>query len=100
MKESAMSNTTTIQQLNRDLAKQMNEIALRNPQSLDAGKFVGIANGKVVVVADNWRAVANALRRAEPDPSKTFCIQLGRDYNTPQEILEGRAQFLIGVRLY
>ena len=88
MKENPMSTTISILQLNRELAEQMNEDALRNPQSPNAGKFVGIANAKVIVIADNWRAVSNALRQAEPDPSMTFCIQLGRDYTEVHEIWE------------
>jgi hypothetical protein len=77
-----------IQQLNRDLADKMNEETLRNPQSPNAGKCVGIANGQVVVVADNWDDVVDQLEQAEPDPAKTLCIELGRDYKTPQEIWE------------
>jgi hypothetical protein len=88
LKENPMSTITSMQQRNRDLAEQLNEDALRNPHSADVGKFVGIANGKVVVVADNWRAVARALRIAESDASKTFCIQLGRDYSEVHEIWE------------
>jgi hypothetical protein len=83
-----MSTITAIQQRNRDLAEKMNDEALRHPQSPDAGKFVGIANGNVVVIADTWRAVASALRLAEPDASKTYCIQLGRDYSEVHEIWE------------
>lgn len=78
--------STTIQQLNRDLANKMNEEALRDPHSPEAGKCVGIANGKVVVVADNWDDVVDQLEQAEPDPAKTLCIELGRDYKTAQEI--------------
>ena len=48
----------------------------------------GIANGQVVVVADNWRDVANALRDKEPDSTRTFCIEIGRDYSEVQEIWE------------
>ena len=83
-----MATTTPIQQLNRDLADKMNEEALRNPQSPNAGKCVGIANGKLVVVADNWDDVITQLDQAEPDPAKTLCIELGRDYKTAQVIWE------------
>ena len=83
-----MSATTTIQQLNRDLAEKMNEEALLNPQSPNAGKFAGIANGKLVVIADNWDEVARQLRQAEPDPAKCFCIELGCNYSEADEIWE------------
>jgi hypothetical protein len=81
-------STNPIQQLNRELAEKMNVAALRDPQSLNAGKFVGIANGKVVIVADNWDDVVDKLEQAEPDPAKTCCIELGLDYTTVQEIWE------------
>jgi len=79
---------STTQQLNRDLAEKLNLEAKQNPQSPFAGKKVGIANGQVVVVADNWRDVAQQLRQAEPDPTKTFCVEIGADYSTVQEIWE------------
>jgi hypothetical protein len=81
-----MSANTPIHQLNRDLAEKMNEEALRNPQSPNAGKFAGIANGRLVVVADNWEEVARQLRQTEPDPANCFCIEIGRDYSEADEI--------------
>ena len=44
----------TIQQLNRDLADKLVAEAKQNPQSPYAGKKVGIAHGRVVVVSDDW----------------------------------------------
>ena len=41
----------TIQDINRELANRINAEARSNPQSPYANKFVGIANGKVVVIA-------------------------------------------------
>ena len=76
----------TTLQMHRELAERMNDDALRNPQSPDAGKFVGIANGKVVMIADNWDDVVDKLDQVEPDPATTLCIELGRDYKTPLEI--------------
>jgi hypothetical protein len=77
---------STIQQLNRELADKLNHEAKKNPQSPYAGKMIGIANGRLVVVADNWREVARKLEEVEPDSAKTFCTQIGRDYNEVQEI--------------
>jgi hypothetical protein len=85
-----MSAITPIQQLNRDLADKMNEEALRNPQSPNAGKFAGIANGRLVVLADNWEEVARQLRHTESNPANCFCIELGRDYSEADEIWEVR----------
>jgi len=78
----------TIQQTNRELAQKLNEDFLRNPQSRNTGKLIGIANGNVVVAADNWDDVVEQLDRAWPDAAKTLCFELGRDYKTPQEIWE------------
>jgi len=75
-----MSAVRTVQELNRELARKINEEALSNPQSSYANKFVGIANGQVVVVADDLNEMSQRLRQAEPDPTKCFCIEASRDY--------------------
>ncbi len=80
-----MSTPSTVQERNRELARQINEEARGNPQSPYAGKFVGIANG-AVAVADNWDDLAERLRQAEPDVSKTFCLEASVDYDAVQEI--------------
>lgn len=81
-----MSTSNSVQERNRELARQINEEARRNPQSPCAGKFVGIANGAVVVVADNWDEIAQRLRPVEPDVRNTFCLEVGVDYDAVQEI--------------
>jgi hypothetical protein len=48
----------SIQQLNRDLADKIVEETQQNPQSAYAGKFVGIANCKVIIVTDDRRRSA------------------------------------------
>lgn len=81
----------SVRQSNERLADQNNREALQYPQSPYAGKFVGIANGQVVVVADDLNDVARKLRHAEPDSSKTFCIEAGIDYEQVQDICSFRA---------
>jgi Tfp pilus assembly protein PilP len=81
-----MSGGMTIYQRNQEVAREINYDARCNPQSVYAGKFVGIANGKVVIIADNLDDVASALQQAEPDPAKTFCIEAGIDYEAVQQI--------------
>ena len=81
-----MSGASTVQDLNRDLARRINEEARKNPQSAYANKFVGIANGQVVVVADNLDQMVRRLRQIEPDPTKTFCVEASRDYSVVEEI--------------
>jgi hypothetical protein len=81
-----MSNSKTIQELNRELAEKLIEDGKTNPHSVYVGKFVGIANGQVVAIADNWDELARRLRQAEPDPRKTFGVEVGRDYDVVEEI--------------
>jgi len=83
MKMPPVNNT---QELNRQLARKINEEALKNPQSPYANKFVGIANGQVVVVADNPDDLARRLRQAEPDPAKTFWIEASHNYDQVEYI--------------
>ena len=81
-----MSVADNVQDVNRELARRINQAARSNPQSPYANKFVGIANGKVVVITDDLDDLARRLRQAEPDPTKTFCIEASRDYDEVHEI--------------
>ncbi len=81
-----MFSSATVQDRNRELARQVNDEARRNPNSPYAGKFVGIANGQVVVVGDNLDEVIRGLRQVEPDPQRVFCLEAGLDYDEIQEI--------------
>ena len=81
-----MSGVCTVQDLNRELARRINEEARQDPQSPYANKFVGIANGKVVVVADDPDELSRLLRQIEPDPSKCFGVEASRDYTEVNEI--------------
>ena len=72
--------------INRELARQINAEARSNPQSPYANKFVGIANGKVVVIADDLDELVCKLRLAEPDPKKCFGVEASRDYTAVHEI--------------
>lgn len=81
-----MPNPASIEQVNRELARQINDEARRDPNSPNAGKFIGIANGQVVIGADNLDEVAAKLEQSEPDSSKTFCLEAGIDYDSVVEI--------------
>ena len=85
-----MSPARSIREINSELADRINAEARANPQSPYAGKFVGIANGQVVVVADDWNEVARQLRQAERDPMNTFCVEASRDYTVVEYIWETR----------
>jgi len=81
-----MATAATPQDVNRELARRINEEARKNPQSQYANKFVGIANGKVVVVTDDLDDLARRLRQIEPDPTKTYGVEASRDYDEVHEI--------------
>lgn len=85
-----MSSAQEVRELNETLARKSNEEARANPQSTYANKFVGIANGQVVVVADNRDEMSRRLRQIEPDPSKRFAVEASRDYDEVEEIWELR----------
>ncbi len=81
-----MSPNRSVQDLNRELADRINAEARSNPQSPYAGKWVGIANGQVEVVADTMEEMIQRLRQIEPDPTKTFSVEASRDYDEVVEI--------------
>jgi len=81
-----MTGVSSVAELNRELACRINAEARRDPQSPYANKFVGLANGQVVVVADDLDELALRLRQAEPDPRKTFWVEASRDYDEVVEI--------------
>ena len=83
-----MSDANIVQALNRELADRINAEARSNPQSPYVNKFVGIANGQVVVVADDLDSMARRLRQIEPDPIKTMGVEASRDYDEVHEIWE------------
>src|SRR4051794_15418091 len=83
-----MPPMTETQKRNSELADKINQEALANPQSPYAGKFVGIANGEVVAVADTLDAVSRALRELEPDSTRCFIVEASRDYGVVEEIWE------------
>lgn len=75
----------TVQQLNRELGDKILEDAKRNPQAYP-GRYVGIANGKVVVITDDLNELARRLEQAEADPALTYGVEIGRDYGRAYEI--------------
>jgi hypothetical protein len=60
---------------NTELARRINDELLRDPNSPYAGKWIGIANGQVVVVGDNWEEVGKRLDEIEPDPFRTLRVE-------------------------
>ena len=76
----------TVQDVNRQLARRINQEARSNPHSSYANKFVGIANGQVVAVADDLDEMTRQLRQAEADLRKCFWVEASRDYDEVHEI--------------
>jgi hypothetical protein len=81
-----MSNAPTVVELNQQLARRINQEARSNPHSPYVNKFVGIANGQVAVIADDFAEMTRRLRSAEPDPRKCFWVEASRDYDEVHEI--------------
>ena len=81
-----MSEDTSIRAINERLARQINREARTDPNSPYAHKLVGIANGKVVVVADTWREVDLVLEQVEPDPARCYAVDASADYDRVEVI--------------
>jgi len=77
-----MSATKTIREINLELANKLAREGKNNPQAPYYGKFVGIANGQVVVVADNWDELGRQLSEIEPDPTRVAAVDVGYDPDT------------------
>jgi hypothetical protein len=69
------------------MGDQVLDEARRDPKAY-AGKFVGIANGTVVVATNDLNELLQRLKQVEPDPAKTYCVEIGRDYGKVYEIWE------------
>ena len=70
----------TIEETNRELADKVVAEAKQNAQAYP-GKYIGIANGKVVIVSDDLDAVDDELDAVEPDSARTFIVDLTHDVN-------------------
>jgi hypothetical protein len=81
-----MAAAGSIQDINRDLARRINQEARSDPRSPYVNKFVGIANGNVVAVADTLDEMTTQLRQAESDARKCFWVEASRDYDEVHEI--------------
>jgi hypothetical protein len=81
-----MTASSVVSELNRELARKINEEARDNPQSPFAGKFVGILGGQIVAVADDLDDLVQRLSQLEADPRQSLCFEVGLDYGQVQEI--------------
>lgn len=81
-----MADSLAVSRLNLEVAERINAETRNDPSSPLAGKFVGIIDGHVMVVADDLDEVVERLCRAGADPSRAFCFEAGLDYRESQEI--------------
>jgi hypothetical protein len=72
--------------LNCELAQRINREALADPSSPFAGKFVGIVNGQVVVVADDVQTAWFRLDELEPNKRRTCLFEASRDYSRVEHV--------------
>lgn len=72
----------SVQETNQELAEKILAEAKRNPQAYP-GKYVGIANGQIVIISDDLDAVDDRLDEVEPDPRRTYIVDFTLD---PKEV--------------
>jgi len=81
-----MSSLEEVQKTNQDLAERINDEARNDPHSPYAGKWVGIANGQVVVITDDPVDLFYRLAEIEPDSRRVFGLDAGHDPNKVEYI--------------
>jgi hypothetical protein len=86
LSERALYGSNAVALRNAELARRINQEARANPQSPYAGKFVGLLNGQVVVVADDLDEVDRRLRELSADNKAMFIVEASRDYDEVMDI--------------
>lgn len=76
-----MAQTKSISAINERLAWKVRREGRENPDSPYANKFVGIANGEVVVIADSLNAMMKRLLKVEPDMKRCIAVDVAADYD-------------------
>jgi len=78
--------STPSQETDLDIAYQISREAHTEAGSPYAGKYVGVLDGKVVVVADSAEEGLRRLRAIAPDPRRGVLIDPNIDYDEVHEI--------------
>ena len=81
-----MEKNGSIRTINRRLALKIKREGKEDPKSPYAKRYVGIANGKVVVIAKTLDEMSKTLRKIEPDVSKCLGVDLVGDYDQVYEV--------------
>lgn len=82
-----MSSVSDVQEQDSQLARAINQEARSDPSSPYTGKFVAIADGKVVAVSEQLEEVVTALKQATSRRSEGLIIEASADYEGPHEIV-------------
>lgn len=75
-----MTDYKSIYQQNLKLADQINDEALKNPNSPNAGNFIGIADGRLIMVGSDLKTVIEKLEEVVTDRRRCLCFEAGVDY--------------------
>jgi hypothetical protein len=81
-----MEKNGSIRAINEQLAKKIRREGKANPKSPYANRFVGIASGEIVVIADSHNEMMKQLRKIEPDASKCYAVDVAADYDRVYEV--------------
>ncbi len=81
-----MEKNGSIRSVNERLARKIRREGKDDPKSPYANRFVGIANGVVVIVADSHSEMMKQLRKIEPDASKCYAVDVAADYDRTYEV--------------
>jgi hypothetical protein len=80
-----MEKNGSIRAINERLARKIRREG-KDPKSPYANRFVGLANGQVVVIADSLTELSRQLRKIEPDPSRRYAVDVAADYSRVEEV--------------
>lgn len=80
-----MEKNGSIRAINERLARKIRREG-KDPKSPYANRFVGIANGKVVVIADSLTEMHRQLLKIERDPFKRYGVDVAADYSRVEEV--------------
>lgn len=81
-----MTNPEIMQDRNREAVDRLNAEVQRDPAHPYHGKFIGIIDGQVAVVADTGSELLDRLEQMGADPQNCLCFEAGLDYEEVQEI--------------
>jgi hypothetical protein len=70
-----MATRDEVSRLNQELADKIQDETARDPNSPYAGKWIGLANGRVVIVSEDGEEVFKRLGEVEPDPALTLIVE-------------------------